>query len=263
MVSKKKVRALLALNSLSFCAARAYWHSNEGLGAKFEIYHPAEDGELMFYLVAGCINQPRTAFKFIMDELKEVGGVTLVTYRNTRGCSMATIAKQVVRDAEKHHYKVVTIGISIGDYVARVVEDTLPEAKSIPINPEPDSVILQPWARVASKIGSVLVSGLTIPLGWLSLIPWFNGDGNLFSVAFIADQFRDIGFVTNTPRTTSGVLGLIVSEYDEYLVNSIIRSRFPDVPIAVTPTKHGRTVPNAAEFLKAWRELNLQWKSEE
>lgn len=262
MMSKKKVGALLALNSLSFCAARAYWYASGNLGAKFEVYKEAEDGELMFYLVAGCINQPRTAFKFIMDELKEVGGVTLVTYQNTRGCSMSTIAKQVVRDAEEHHYKVVTIGISIGDYVARVVEDNLPEAKSIPINPEPDSVILQPWARIASRIGSVLVSGLTIPLGWLSLIPWLNGDGNLFSTAFIADQFRDIGFVTNTPRTMDGVLGIIISEYDEYLVNSIIQSRFPDVPIVVTPTKHGRTVPNATEFLGAWQKLKLQMKGE-
>lgn len=260
MVSKNKIVKAALLNSLSFCAVRAYWYSTGGLGAKLVVIKPAEDGERMFYLVAGCINQPSTAFEFIMNELKELGGVTLVNYRNARGCSMTTIAKQVVRYIKKHRYQAVTIGISIGDYVARVVEDELPEAKSIPINPEPDSDILRPWARTASRVGSVLVSGATMLLGWASLIPWLNGDGNLFSTAFIADQFRDIGFITNAPRTTDGALGLIISEHDEYLVNTIIKERFPDIPIAVTYTKHGKTGPNAAEFLTAWQELKLQMK---
>lgn len=250
---------LLLLNSLSFTLVRAVWYFNGALGAELEVYRPAKDGEVMHYLVAGCVNQPHSAFEFLLDELD--GGITLVNYRATRGCSMKTIAKQVIADAKAHGYQAKVIGISIGDYVARCVEDALPGTESIGINPEPTAEILRPWARAATVVGSTLAEVATVPLGWASVIPWYNGCGNRFSIAFIADQFRDIGFTTNTPKATDGVQGIIISERpgkeegDEFLKNSSIREYFPNAPIVSAKTGHGNTVDGAAEFLKAWHEL--------
>ncbi len=267
---------LLVLNSLSFLVMRVYWYSSEKFGAELEVFESAPDGGKMYYLVAGCVNQPHSAFCFLADELD--GGITLVNYRAVQGCSIKTIAEQVVEDAERHRYDVRVVGISIGDYVARRVEAEIPGAKSVAINPEPDAGILRPYANVASKVGSVLVEALTVPLGWLSAIPWYNGCGNYFSTAFIADQFRDIGFIRSYPNTTkprlgsyqrvehatNGTAGVIISERpgkaagDEFLSNSSIREYFGDVPIAVAKTGHGNTVDGATEFLEAWRELDLE-----
>ena len=137
---------VLILNALSFCAARTYWYVTGGCGADFEVMRPAEDGEKMYYLVAGCVNQPRAAFEFLFDELD--GGITLVNYHSARGCSIRSISKQVIKDAKRHNYQARIIGISIGDYVSRQVENAIPDAKSVGINPEPTSNILHPWANV-------------------------------------------------------------------------------------------------------------------
>lgn len=274
--SHQIVLTLLFFNTVSFMALRATWFTEGKYGAKLEVLRPAPDGGKMYYLVAGCVNQPHSAFGFIADEL--AGGITLVNYQAVRGCSIKTIAKQVIEDAKAHDYDVRVIGISVGDYVARRVEAEIPGAKSVAINPEPDASILRPYANVASKVGSVLVEALTFPLGWLSAIPWYNGCGNRFSTAFIADQFRDIGFIRSYPNTTrprlgnyqrvehstKDTVGVIISnrpgkaEGDEFLSNSAIREYFNGVPIAVAKTGHGNTVDGATEFLKAWRELDLK-----
>ena len=252
---------LLCFNALSFCIARICWYATGECGADFEVMRPAEDGEKMYYLVAGCINQPRTAFEFLFDELD--GGITLVNYHSAKGCSLRTISKQVIKDAKTHNYQARVIGISIGDYVARQVEDAIPGAKSVGINPEPDSSILQPWANAATKVGSVAAEAVSAVAGWASLIPWYNGSGNRFSAAFIADQFRDIGFAYDAPHTTGGTMGIIVSERpdkggDEFLRNSSIKEYFDGIPIAEARASHGNTVDMADEFLEAWRSLDLE-----
>lgn len=250
---------VLLLNTLSFCVARVCWYTFGECGADLEVMRPAEDSEKMYYLVAGCVNQPRTAFEFLFDELD--GGITLVNYRSAKGCSIRTISKQVIADAKKHGYQARILGISIGDYVSRQVEDAIPGAKSVGINPEPSSKILRPWANVSTKVGSIVAEAASAVMGWTSLIPWYNGCGNRFSTAFIADQFRDIGFVYDAPHTTSGTVGIIVSERpgedegDEFLDNSKIREYFDGIPIAEAKASHGNTVDMANKFLEAWRSL--------
>lgn len=253
--------AIMILNALSFCVMRIYWYATEQCGAELEVARPAEDGEVMYYVVAGCVNQPQSAFDFLMDNLD--GGVTFVNYQSTRGCSIRTIAKQVIADAEKHHYQTRVIGISIGDYVSRRVEDAIPGTLTVGINPEPNSSILRPWANVATKVGSVLAEGVSVAAGWLSVIPWYNGCDNYFSLAFIADQFRDIGFTYSTPHAIDGTVGVIISERpnktegDEFLRNSSIKEYFDGIPIVSAKASHGNTVDMADEFMKAWQSLDL------
>lgn len=258
----RKIGLLLALNTLSFCAARLYWYSQGACGADLEVLRPADEGEVMYYLVAGCVNQPASAYAFLLDEDElSDGGITLVNYYSVRGCSMKTIARQVINDAQAYDYQARVIGISIGDYVSRRVEANIPGATSYGINPEPTADALHPWAKIATRAGSFVGQIASAAAGWLSVIPWYNGCGNHFSMAFIVDQFRDIGFITDTPKATGGVNGIIISERpgkvegDEFLDNSFIEEYFPDVPVAKAKTGHGNTVDGAEEFLRAWREL--------
>lgn len=252
---------LALLNMLSFCVIRVYWHATKQTGAKLEVVEPAKDGEKMYYLVAGCVNQPEPAFDFLLDELD--GGITYVNYDPVRGCNIATIAEQVIADAKRHSYQPRVIGISIGDYVARQVEDAIPGAKSVGINPEPKSSILRPWANLSTKVGSIIAEAASTALGWLSIIPWYNGCGNRFSLAFIADQFQDIGFTYNTPHTTTGTVGVIISERpgkaegDEFLENSSIKEYFDGVQIVEAKASHGNTVDMADKYLEAWKKLDL------
>lgn len=261
----KKMMILTAIaNTLSFCLARLHWFSmeKEMLGAEFDVINPVKDGEKMYYLVAGCVNQPRSAFDFLLEELD--GGVTLVNYQPERGCNIKTIADQVIADAKTHNYQARVVGISIGDYVARRVEDAVPGAKSVGINPEPEPSILRPWSRIASKAGSVIVEALTVPLGWLSTIPWYDGCGNRFSTVFIADQFRDIGFVNDTPYAIDGTAGVIISDHpgkadgDEFLDNARIKQYFKGIPVATAKASHGDTVGSNEAYIEAWHALDLQ-----
>lgn len=253
---------LLALNALSFCVARAYWYVTGEFGADLKVMRPAEDDGKMYYLIAGCVNQPQTAFEFLFDELD--GGITLVNYHSAKGCSIRTISKQVIADAKEHDYQARIIGISIGDYVSRQVEAAIPGTKSVGICPEPDSSILRPWANASTKVGSIAVEAISAAAGWASLVPWYNGCGNHFSTAFIADQFRDIGFVYDAPHATIGTVGIIVSERpgkdegDEFLDNSTIEEYFYGTPIVEAAASHGNTVDMADQFLKAWRSLDLE-----
>ncbi len=249
------------VNMLSFAVTRFCWATTGKTGAELEVIRPIADGKKMYYLVAGCVNQPRSAFRFLIDELKD-GGVTFVNYQAVRGCNIESIAEQVIADAKEHRYDVRVIGISIGDYVGREVEAQIPNAKSVGINPEPEASVLRPYANIASKVGSVLLEVLTVPLGWLSAIPWYSDCGNRFSTAFIADQFVDIGFA-RASYVTGNTEGIIISqrpgkaEGDEFLSNQAISEYFSGVPIAEARTGHGNTVGGADEFLAAWRELDL------
>jgi len=149
-VGKKLVIALLLVNSLSYVGARAYWYATGAVAAELQRVREVGSSGVMNYFVAGNINQPERAFKFLEEKID--GGITYVTYAETRGCSMKQIVNQVLADAQQQNCKVRIFGISIGDYVSRFAESELDDVETIAINPEPHSKILKPYAGVGLKI---------------------------------------------------------------------------------------------------------------
>ena len=103
-VGKKLVIALLLVNSLSYVGARAYWYATGAVAAELQRVREVGSSGVMNYFVAGNINQPERAFKFLEEKID--GGITYVTYAETRGCSMKQIVNQVLADAQQQNCKV-------------------------------------------------------------------------------------------------------------------------------------------------------------
>ena len=249
---KKMLTYLLALNALTFCVARyGFWEHQGKVGAVLEVIKPAGESGIMNYYVAGCVNQPKAAFEFMVNDLE--GGVTYVNYVN-RGCDMKMIAEQVIADAREHGYKARVIGISIGDYVSRWAEHEI-GAETIAINPEPDASLLQPWARYASVAGGAVAKLGAAACGWASLIPFYPSVGGKHSLSFIADQFYGIGTANDAPHSTERTLGVINSDEDQFLDNVEIERYFEGVPVEYAESDHGNTVDKAPAYIEAWSAL--------
>lgn len=239
---------LLLINSVSFMVCRAAWYMSGAVAAKLQLVRGASS-KVMNYFVAGNVNQPERAFKFLEDKID--GGITYVTYSEKKGCSMRQIAEQVIDDADILGCKARIFGISIGDYVSRLAEEQLDDVETIAINPEPHPSILKPYANYGLKIVTPIMEVLTIPAGWLSYIPCIRG----FSLAFLADQWRDIAYCRDAPMETAMTLGVICSTEDEFLQNDVIEEYFKGVPIVYANCNHGNTEDRADEYIRAWEEL--------
>lgn len=251
-LGKKLLIAALLINSITYVCARAYWYKTGKVAADLQVVREVGDSGIMNYFVAGNINQPERAFKFLEGKID--GGITYVTYAELRGCSMKQIVDQVLADARQTGCKVRIFGISIGDYVGRFAESDLDNVETVAINPEPHPDILKPYANIGLKILTPAMEGLTVPLGWLSHIPCIRG----FSFAFLADQWRDIAYCSNAPHVTDCTIGVICSSDDEFLQNSVIEGYFRDVPIITINSGHGDTQGNGEAYAKAWDELMAQ-----
>lgn len=253
-VGRKMILAALLINAFSCAVVRGQWHATGGTGANLVVVKPAGESNTMNYYVAGCVNQPEAAFEFMVNDLD--GGVTYVNYHATRGCNMKTIADQVIADAKERKYtKVRVIGISVGDYVGRWAEQELDNVETIAINPEPSAILLQPWAKTASFWGGHAANVVSYGLGWISLIPFYPTVGGRFSLAFIAEQFCEIGSVNDAPHAVEHTLGVINSTDDQFLDNEEIEGYFYEVPVEYAESDHGNTVDKAAEYIGAWSAL--------
>ncbi len=251
---KTLVAALLLINATTYVCARTIWYANGGVAAELQRVREIGDSGVMNYFIAGNVNQPERAFKFLEGKID--GGITYVTYSETRGCSMRQIVDQVLADARQQNCKVRFFGISIGDYVSRFAESELNDVdvETVAINPEPHSKILKPYAGIGLKILTPLMEGATVPLGWLSHIPCIRG----FSFAFLADQWRDLAYCFDAPHVTDCTLGVICSSDDEFLQNGVIADYFKGVPIVMVEGRHADTQGNAEAYAEAWDELMRQ-----
>lgn len=263
--------AALTINAVSHLLMQVKWWLASENGADLVMAQtPRGDGvvddDVMVYLVAGCGNQPEQAFEFLMPDLADYG-VTYVNYRPDRGCDMQLIADQVVADMQWHNYrKVLIIGCSIGDYVGRVCEAELGDrVYTIAINPEPDSSLLKPWAKVATRTLTPLAwAATTAAAGWFSQLQLYSDCGNHFSFDFMVSQFWQIGFRHDAPKACDNLLGIIVAEPDangkggdEFLQGrEAMRAHFGNVAIySATGIGHGDTSKGASIYKKAWDKL--------
>ena len=241
-----------AINAASYAIARWNWRQSGQFGAELVVARPADESGIMNYYVAGNINQPDVAFKFMERDLE--GGITYVMYRENRGCDMRLIARQVINDVRLHDYKARVIGISIGDLVGRYAEDELYRVQTIAINPEPDPRFLKSWARWSLRIGTPIMKALLVPCGWLSQLPLARG----FSLAFLADQWWEIAYRSDTPTEEDSLIAVICSNRDQFLSNTFIKREYGGIPTEFADADHGNTVDMADAYVVAWKRLLKQ-----
>lgn len=261
------IALVVAINAVTYLVAQGIWMLTDQNGADLvSAKWSNADSPITVYLVAGCGNQPEQAFEFIQDDLKGYNVIN-VNYRPDRGCDMKLIAQQVIDDIiENDRQRVLVIGCSIGDYVSRVCEAELGDrVYTIAINPEPDSKLLRPWAKVATRAGVPLARLVTFGFGWGLQWQGYSDCGNHFSWNFMMSQFRAIGYCHGAPQTSDNLLGIIIAEADEndkgadeFLKGKKAMQEYfgEEVPIySAIGAGHGNTVKGADAYRVAWDQL--------
>lgn len=253
---------ILLLNAVSFALSRLYWHLSGQTGATLSLRRAAREDKVMYYLVAGNLNQAHEAFRFLEDSLE--GGITIVDYEYLRGYNRKHIVQQIINDIRLYQYKPVVIGISMGDMIARDLAAYFPDIESYAICPASDVRFLQPYVRIGLTALMPLAELLTIPLGWLSYLPIVpTGAGN-FSLATLFDQWTHIAYQGKRPPSKQ-TKGVILALQDQFLDINKIPANYPNAVIVYADADHANTALDgkAPAFLKAWKEiqkrLNEKW----
>lgn len=262
------VLILLCLNCFSFIMARIVLCLNGGTAAKFERAKVGKTGDAMTYLIAGNLNQPLTAFKFLKPELS--GALTYAQFRMMGWNAQAT-AENIAKEVKDRNFaKVNVYTISLGDHVGRYLEEYLGgecELQIVAINPCTDVSFLRKPLDVLLKIGSPIFEAVCHGLGWLSAIPLIPApEGNHYSLMLLADQHWSIAY-DHPQHLIENTIGVICSrlklddetgknDNDGLLENAAIRSYFwrgveaADEMLVITiPTSHGDTLNYDYEYL--------------
>lgn len=187
-MSITSIRCLLVLNALSFTLARVLLGQNGGLAGTLEPHVSDENCREMVYLIAGNLNQPEPAFKFMMSE---VGPNWTYVNFGTLGWSVKSTAKAIIKDIREHNYKARVFAISVGDQVARYLEAELgEEIKIYNINPCSTRMALQPKWRALTSLALPVEAICHLIFGWLSVIPFIEiGGGKNYSLITLIDQY--------------------------------------------------------------------------
>lgn len=207
----------------------------------------------MNYLIAGMLNQPQYAFRFLLRDIE--GGYTFAQY-SALGWSVEDTARRIAHDVYKNRYNATIYTISVGDQVARYLEAMLGDrVKIVAINPCSNPKFLRPLFYYGARIVAPLFQVVChLALGWISVIPFLYVDKCRYSLMLLADQIQEIAY-GNPPTINRNTVAVICSEADEFLLNEQIIQYFSGIPTAYVPTTHGRTVEKPTAYLDAVRDL--------
>lgn len=249
---------VLLVNSATFIGAYCLRYRTNA--SRLRIARSAKSGETMNYFVAGMLNQPEPAFRFITDQVQ--GGITFADFRNTGWNAQAT-ADAIIDDIQRHRYtKVRVFTISVGDQVARYLDSCYgdssePQLEVIAINPCPSAWVLNDKAMLAASIGAPTAIFGCFLIGWLSIVPmpFLSTPGGNYSLYLLACQGTHIADYPAT-GSVSQTLGIAISEDDEFLDRDELLDYFDGLPIVSIPhCRHGDTIGNAAAYKEAVRQI--------
>ncbi len=247
------------INAMSFMTYRSYrLTGNLHKSSNLITYRKPRSTRQMNYLVAGLLNQPATAFRFLQKSLR--GGITSARF-SSLGWDSWSMARQIATDILQHDYQAMVYAISVGDKVARNLEEILGDRVTIiTINPCTEPSFLKPFLRYSAKILVPILGCLCMLLGWLSAIPileLFGKNYKHYSLALLVDQLWEIAYVRPQPETKRTV-GVVCSAKDEFLQNAEIREYFSGCPCETIQTTHAQTINCANDYLEAIRKLSVR-----
>lgn len=214
------------------------------------IKQPAPANNQMDYLVAGIFDHPDVSMRFLQKKYNR--GITIVNNSNF-GWSPERIAQAIVNDIEQHNYHATVYAISIGDQVARFIEEAcylrnIPEdqIRIISLNPCPNCHMLKPHWRIIAKVCTAIIAAFTYLLGWISVIPIIPSFEHKFcSLAFISDQLLSLAAI-HPPKygcSYPNTIGIVLSDNDQFLDNSQVINYFHyQTKVETIPTAHAYTV---------------------
>lgn len=240
--------ALVLLNSCSFILFRMQRRRT----CHLITWRKARSSRVMNYFIAGVLNQPQNAFRFLTKEVR--GGLTFVQY-DMLGWSAKDTAQQIAHDICKNRYNATIYTICVGDQVARYLEDILGNVKVVTINPCSWPELLKPLFYYGGKIiAPALMIICHLGLGWISALPLVRFKWGAYSLVLLADQLAEIAYGCATHCTT-GTQAVVCSTEDKILQNDKIIESFQTSNIGFVSVKHGYTTEKPVLWLDAIRQL--------
>lgn len=237
------IATALIFNFFSFVMVRIYQ------AGRFTYNHskyPAFNGRV--FLVAGMMAQPEKTYA----RIEMPYSVRVNLNYSLLGYNPKNAGKQLEEMALSEDYL-----IGLGTGCKAIIYSHRDDVKRILINPATHSIAFKAEYQMWLRYTPILV-GLSCILGWISAIPIIpTKSGNFYSLALLSDQlywsyygdprFNDLGKVDKT--------GLIVSEYDKYVVNYISESIYQGAKVREIKTEHGKTVKEHSKYDAAIKQL--------
>lgn len=221
------------VNLFSALVARITGTTNESLIIRTENdMDNTSKGDKFAFCIAGFLNQPETAFRYISIPGYKKAYVNFSQYGwNPKW--MGRALEKLKKDDD------IMIGISIGAQAAWNADAD----RTILINPCSTPRALQKkyyWLIMAL---SPLAQIISYVLGWISLIPFIPAQDRKYSIALLVDQLFWMGHgrcLKDLPAET----GIIISDKDEFLENkNVIKyydEKVPHASIISIDTMHAR-----------------------
>lgn len=200
-----------------------YYRTETNGKAKLKIRKAAKDGETMTYCLPGLKSTPDSAFKFqeratIHEDIVMTGGITYVYYEDS-GFNPKTIAKQIVLDIKEHHYRPIIISVSVGDQIARYLEQEIDDLSIIAINPAPNNECLKCDVLTLLTIKCVIKNFILASIGWLGQLRLIKTDGKTRQSLNLVLDMENCLIRSNLEVTTKATKAVILSQYDKLLEN--------------------------------------------
>lgn len=203
--------------------------------AKLLAKYLTSDGNMMTYCIPDYRSNTNASFKFLTegrryDKNLMQGGMTLIEYESW-GMNVEVIAKQIIEDIKKHDYLPFIISVGLGDQIARLVEQEVPDLTIITIDPLPSDEVLRFGVQVKFRILLPFLNLLVAILGWISQlhlirtnVPWLCQ-----SVTLYADQLNSITYSKlDVEKYATSVL--VLSLEDQLTDKKIVRELYYGVP---------------------------------
>lgn len=234
------------VNVLAMVGVQFYYRTGRLKGVQFVLKRVDNASkDRMNYLIAGCANQPKMAFRLLTDAMTS-GGITHVNYTSI-GHSPKAMAREVMREIQRRHCEATIYAVSIGDQVARYLEEMLgDEIEVIAINPCPQPRALRWHKRLLGMVSGPILQVLKYALGLLSLIPLTPAG---YSISLIADQIWAAAYIA-APQNCKQTKGVVRSLQDEFLRGEWMNDFYPAEIIDIEAT-HADVIRRASEYRMA------------
>lgn len=244
-----KVIALLlfiveTLNITSY----TYYRVKAAGKANFLIKRKIGRGGQMTYCIPGAQTNPREAFNFFEQITVKYpnlvpGGISYIRYNNY-GFDPEQIAKQIIRDIERFEYEPYIISISIGDQIAQLVANKVPNVKIISINPATNADSLRFENLFILQVKLAFLNTLATLGGWFGQLKTVHTSTRAKqSISLYLDHLNCLT-KSEIKVSTNATVGLIISHYDQLLENREVVLNFSYLnrdQVEIVDTGHANT----------------------
>lgn len=253
------VALAVAANAVSFALVRIIWFVDGGPESPINEIRPVtdQDGHRTLVIEIGGAMGVAKCFNVFREFYQDSWGVIYLDH-GKNGYSLRAQLAQIDQYIEDHDITDIrVVGISVGDYYCRVLEDRYDNVQTLAVNPEPSHKFLRFWSKWASRGGGFVAEVVSIPFGWLSTIDLIPKTGERFSLAYTADQFMALSFVNDAPHTYDKTVAVILGagNLDQFLKNEVAEKYFKGATIKYVNSDHGNTVDKADEYRKVLQEI--------